>query len=292
MIITAESGASKTDWIIDGTPFRTKGINCSVMSEREIASVVSAIAGHVRSSMESDRAGNGVSLWFYGAGLVSDGQVRKMTEVLQEFFPGAAVHCASDLLAAARALWGDEPGIVAILGTGSNSCSYNGKYITANVLPGGYILGDEGGGVSLGRKFISDYIKELVPDDLAEEFRSAYRLKYPDIVDSVYKGQNPAGFLASFAPFIIEAAGRSAYAETLVRENLRSFVTRSLLSYRQDGAAMRVGVAGSVGYVCRSFLEELGTEYGMDFCRFIQSPITALADYHSRKNSNFASVSH
>ena len=292
MIITAESGASKTDWIIDGTPFRTKGINCSVMSEREIASVVSAIAGHVRSSMESDRAGNGVSLWFYGAGLVSDGQVRKMTEVLQEFFPGAAVHCASDLLAAARALWGDEPGIVAILGTGSNSCSYNGKYITANVLPGGYILGDEGGGVSLGRKFISDYIKELVPDDLAEEFCSAYRLKYPDIVDSVYRGQNPAGFLASFAPFIIEAAGRSVYAETLVRENLRSFVTRSLLAYRQDGVAMRVGVAGSVGYVCRRFLEELGTEYGMDFCRFIQSPIAALADYHSRKNSNFASVSH
>ena len=287
MVITAESGASKTDWIIDGWRIRTKGINFSVMSEEDISSVVACVANEVRLELDPSSA-SGVKVYFYGAGLVSDMQKTAMSGILEKFFPGASVECASDLLAAARALWGNGPGVVAILGTGSNSCVYNGSYITANVCPGGYILGDEGGGSALGRKFLADYIKGLVPEDVAESFREHYHLKYPDIVNAVYKSANPAGFLASFAPFIIETAADEQYMERLVIENLRDFITRSLLAYRHDGEILKTGVAGSVGLACSRWLQSLGSEYGIDFCKYISSPVESLADYHSGKASVFA----
>ena len=286
MTITAESGASKTDWIADGRAFRTKGINFSVMSVKDITSVVAWAAGEIHAMQKASP--EPVRIYFYGAGIVSEEQSGKMSGILRDFFPGASVECASDLLAAARALWGDSPGIVAILGTGSNSCSYNGNYITGNVRPGGYILGDEGGGAALGKRFISDYVKGLVPENLARKFEERYPLKYSDIVNSVYRGPNPAGFLASFAPFIIEAAYTDAYAGNLVSDNLRSFITRSLMSYRKDDGTMQVGVAGSIGTACMNMLESLGKEYGIDFCKFITSPIEELAAYHLRKNSIFA----
>ena len=284
MVITAESGASKTDWIVEGRPFRTKGINFSVMSVRDITSVVSYAANEIRNLTAGDDSP--VSLFFYGAGLVSEVNINAMTDILTDFFPGAHVECASDLLAAARALWGDDPGIVAILGTGSNSCRYNGRRIIGNVRPGGYILGDEGGGVSIGKRFISDYIKDLVPESLASMFSERYKLKYADIVGSVYKGQNPAGFLASFAPFVIETAGESNYSGKVVRDSFREFIVRSLLPYRSGDERMEVGVAGSVGYACRDMLMALGEEYNIGFCRFMASPIESLAAYHSDRRGH------
>lgn len=290
MTITAESGASKTDWVVDARQIRTKGINFSVMSYDDISSVVACVANEIRDSFHFDIARNiPVCVNFYGAGLVSDENRRTMAGILEDFFPGASIECASDLLAAARALWGDEPGIVAILGTGSNSCSYNGRSITGNIRPGGYILGDEGGGASLGRRFLSDYIKNLVPERVADKFRSQFPLRYPDIVEAVYKGPNPAGFLASFAPMIIGMADRDSYCERILKENLEAFVTRSLLPYRIAGAQMRVGVVGSIGLACSGWLQKIGGRYGIEFCKYISAPIDSLADYHSRKNSNFAS---
>lgn len=291
MIITAESGASKTDWIIDGKRFRTKGINCSVMSADDIASVVACLADGI-GGMEGIRQEreSRIQVNFYGAGLVTEDQKKKMAGILDGFFPGAEIKCDSDLLAAARALWGDSPGIAAILGTGSNSCSYNGSYITENVRPGGYVLGDEGGGAALGRMFLSDYIKDMVPSGLAERFREEYKLKYSDIVTSVYRSPNPAGFLASFAPFIIDSASGNEYSANLVKANLEAFVTRSLLRYRKEGGTLHAGVVGAVGTACRQWLADIGEKYDVDFCRFITSPIEALAEYHSRKNPIFASA--
>lgn len=284
MTIVAESGASKTDWMVGGRLIRTKGINFSVMSREDISSVVACLAKEVGDRVSEDKE---ISIFFYGAGLVSDIQKENMGEILKAFFPGASVECSSDLLAAARALWGDSPGIVAILGTGSNSCSYDGVRITANVRPGGYILGDEGGGAALGRLFMADYIKNLTPQHLSEKFREQYRLDYADIVNSVYKSPNPAGFLASFAPFIIEAAGKDAYCRKLVTENIRAFITRSLLSYRQGDEELEVGVAGSVGMACSGWLETIGKDYNVNFRKFISSPAEALTDYHMKRLGSY-----
>lgn len=274
MTIVAESGASKTDWMVGGRLIRTKGMNFSVMSREDISSVVACVAKEIASEDSV------VSVFFYGAGLVSEPQKASMGEIIRGYFPGASVECASDLLAAARALWGDSAGIVAILGTGSNSCSYDGARITANVRPGGYILGDEGGGAALGRLFMADYIKNLTPRHLSEKFREQYRLDYADIVNAVYKSPNPAGFLASFAPFIIDAAGKDSYCRSLVEKNLTAFITRSLLSYRMVDETLEVGVVGSVGMACSGWLENIGKDHNVIFRKFISSPVEALSAYH------------
>ena len=278
MTIVAESGASKTDWMVGGRLIRTKGMNFSVMSREDISSVVACVAKEIASEDSV------VSVFFYGAGLVSEPQKASMGEIIRGYFPGASVECASDLLAAARALWGDSAGIVAILGTGSNSCSYDGARITANVRPGGYILGDEGGGAALGRLFMADYIKNLTPRHLSVKFREQYRFDYADIVNAVYKSPNPAGFLASFAPFIIDAAGKDSYCRSLVEKNLTAFITRSLLSYRMVDETLEVGVVGSVGMACSGWLENIGKDHNVIFRKFISSPIEALSAYHMDRN--------
>ena len=278
MTIVAESGASKTDWMVGGRLIRTKGMNFSVMSREDISSVVACVAKEIASEDSV------VSVFFYGAGLVSEPQKASMGEIIRGYFPGASVECASDLLAAARALWGDSAGIVAILGTGSNSCSYDGARITANVRPGGYILGDEGGGAALGRLFMADYIKNLTPRHLSVKFREQYRFDYADIVNAVYKSPNPAGFLASFAPFIIDAAGKDSYCRSLVEKNLTAFITRSLLSYRLSDETLEVGVVGSVGMACSGWLENIGKDHNVIFRKFISSPVEALSAYHMDRN--------
>ena len=283
MTIIAESGATKTDWLVDGKPFRTGGINLSVMTDGDIRDSVAEAANVIAEQCVQGSSKSAAELYFYSAGMVSDRDRQRMSEIIAEVFPGAEVECASDLLAAARALWGDAPGVVAILGTGSNSCRYDGVSVTDNVRPGGYILGDEGGGAALGKRFLSDYIKNLMPETVAEKFRARYPMEYHDIVDAVYRGANPAGFMASFAPFIMEKAAEEPYLQNLVRENLRSFISRSLLTYKNQDEKLSVGVVGSVGAACREMLLELGPEYGLDFCRFIASPINALADYHSSR---------
>ena len=278
MTIVAESGASKTDWMVGGRLIRTKGMNFSVMSQEDISSVVACVAKEIASEDSV------VSVFFYGAGLVSEPQKASMGEIIRGYFPGASVECASDLLAAARALWGDSAGIVAILGTGSNSCSYDGARITANVRTGGYILGDEGGGAALGRLFMADYIKNLTPRHLSVKFREQYRFDYADIVNAVYKSPNPAGFLASFAPFIIDAAGKDSYCRSLVEKNLTAFITRSLLSYRLSDETLEVGVVGSVGMACSGWLENIGKDHNVIFRKFISSPVEALSAYHMDRN--------
>ncbi len=291
MTIIAESGATKTDWVCGGVSLRTRGINLSVMTDADVSAVVAEAAGKLLASCPGMDAGTlrqgGVSrVFFYGAGLVSEDSGRRLRRILTEHFGPAAMEFSSDLMASARALWGMSPGVVAILGTGSNCCVYDGEKIVMSVRPGGFILGDEGGGVSLGRLFIADYIKNLVPEGLAREFHEEYGLDYPKIVEAVYRGSNPSGFLASFAPFIVKAAERYGYAHDLLKENFRSFITRALLSCRSGDGDMEVGVSGSFGCACRTLLEELGGEYGVRFVKFVPSPIKILPGFH--ENYNFA----
>ncbi len=281
--LIVESGATKTDWLCGDMHVRTKGINLAVMSDNDIRTVVEDA---VDALTGAGQAGDVEELFFYGAGIVSEKSSERLRAVFSEYFPDAAMEFASDLMAAARALWADRPGVVAILGSGSNSGSYDGKRIVKNVKPGGYILGDEGGGVSVGRRFIADFIKDLLPPSLRDEFAEEYRLDYEKVVDAVYKGRNPSGFLASFAPFVVQRAERNEYARKIVTDNFRNFIERALLAYRRPGEDMEAGVTGAFGCSCRPLLEALGREYGIYFVKFIDSPIKVLSGYH--ENYNFA----
>lgn len=275
MIIIAESGATKTDWRAlhdDGTvtSVQTEGLNPMMMSHEEMGRIIGMAVPAV--NPEGKRVER---IFFYGAGLVSPEAGAAISSVLDLWCPFAEVGFHTDMEAAGRAVFGDGDGVVAIMGTGSNSCFWQEGKIVSNIRPGGFILGDEGSGAALGRMFLSDYVKGLVPDELAALFEKTYGLDYAGIVKGVYRSEAPSRFVASFARFVYENRN-GAYAAGLIERNIRDFLERSLSRY----GCGRVGVAGSFGFACREELERLGKEYGLEFVRFVPAPIDGLVEYH------------
>ena len=171
--------------------------------------------------------------------------------------------------------------VVAIMGTGSNSCLYDNGSIVRNIRPGGYILGDEGGGASFGKAFLADFVKGLLPPEIEEELVAETGLDYAKVVRKVYKEPAASAFMASFAPFIMKRI-EHPYMYRLVYECLESFVVRALSRYSSDDEpfALKVGVVGSLGCGCREILVKIGREHGLEFVKFLKSPIDELVKYH------------
>ena len=243
MVIIAESGATKTEWRSvgnDGTACsaRTAGMNPS-----------SYDADHMNSAVEHampalNPGGEKVDkIFFYGAGLVTTASVVPVRNALQKWCPDAVIDFRGDLIAAARALFGDQEGIVAIMGTGSNSCFYRDGKIVLNYRPGGFILGDEGSAAYLGKTFMSDIIKGRVPLSVGNIFREEYSLPYQEIVENVYRKPGAAAFLGSFAPFILKNIDEpSGYLRPLLESCIDSFMQTALNRYKENYGVNKVGV--------------------------------------------------
>ena len=264
LTLLADAGGTKTSWVLTGgdevLKYKASGINLAVMPKEAVLSAVLEAAD----MMGAENAAAVGKIRYYGAGVIDSRNILILDSVLKNVFPGAEAVYGSDLLAAAEAGLGDSCGIVCILGTGSNSGVYDGRKIVSNIRPGGYILGDEGSGSALGKMLLADYVKGMLPESISEKFAS-----------------EPAGYLASFAPFVLSCRGDS-YADGLVERNLRNFIERSVLPYGLD--SYDIAVAGSVGTECRAELERLGGEYGLKFIRFVKNPVDVLATRMSEEN--------
>ena len=275
MKLIIESGSTKTDWrsvADDGKVigFRTSGINPLLQSEDDIRSVMA------KAIPEVNPQGRTIDeVFFYGAGVLSPAFAEPLVSLLATWCPLARIECETDLTAAARALFGDGSGVAVILGTGSNSCLWENGKAVSTIRTGGFILGDEGSGAVLGKMFLSDYIKGLVPEPLKSMFDKEYGLDYASIVTRVYRQEAPSRFLASFARFIMDNK-ENEYAAGLVRRNIRDFMERVLVRYGES----RIGVVGAFGVACMEELIEIGQEYGLEFVRFVQSPADELVKYH------------
>ncbi len=286
MIIVVESGATKTAWRAvwdDGSvrAVQTAGLSPTCLDLEHTQGIVR------KAIPELNPEGRHVDeIFFYGAGLVSPESYAPIQEALQMWCPLAEVHFYSDILAAARALFGDGSGIVAIMGTGSNSCLYENGEITRNIRPGGFILGDEGSGVALGRAFLADLIKGLVPTVIEEDFNREFGLDYPQIIRKVYKEQAASAFMASLAPFILARKGEG-YIDRLIESCLESFMERALERYADNASeeiSSKVGVVGSFGCACEEMLRSLSERHPLEFVRFIKSPIDELVTYHRSRH--------
>lgn len=286
MIIIVESGATKTDWRAAGAGMepvavKTAGMNLATMTPEVVGTIVSEAIGAFR---EAGVEGKVERIHFYAAGLLTrEGEkvpsmAAGLDSVLKVSFPDAEIEYASDLLDAARAVCGHKPGIAAILGTGSNSCFYDGVKIIKNVRSAGFILGDEGGGARLGKMFMSDFLKGLVPEPIAGEFASAFEVDYMTVVKNVYRGDAPSKYLGAFAPWILERYDSCEYVKNLVDSNFRDFIERALKQY--DLASYPVGVVGGFGYAHREILKKVAEPYGIRFSTIIPAPMEGLVDYH------------
>lgn len=275
MIVIADGGSTKVDWraLSDNGAVKgitTPGINPVFLTEDQIFESFTTKLSTL--PVEEVR-----EVWYYGAGVVSDETKAAICGALKRVFPVAECHADSDLMAAARALCGNEPGIACILGTGSNSCFYDGTSIAANVRAGGFILGDEASGAWFGKQLLSDFVKGLLPQNLNSELVRRYGLDYPTIVQKVYRDPLPSRYLASFLPFIGEYANHP-YCRNLLRRGFEAFLTRNVAQY--DYRRYPVNFTGSVAWVFRDHLESCLKALGMRPGTIVKKPADLLAKYH------------
>ncbi len=275
MMLIAESGSTKTAWCFSDRTiqkqFTTSGANPFFMDTDDMVK-------EWKNSPVIHLPGKVTSVFFYAAGVVNAEKAEVIKKALQVFFPEAEISVQTDLLAAARATLGNEEGIACILGTGSNSCSYNGKEITAHVPPLGYILGDEGSGAVLGRQLIGDYLKKIMPEEIRQLFQNSYGMEYGNFLDRVYRYEKPNMYLAGFVPFLKKNI-RHEYCTQLVNNAFDSFLTRNVAQY-EGYKTQPVGFAGSVAWHFQKQLKAVFRNRKLHLGKIVKDPLLNLMNYH------------
>lgn len=276
MLLIADSGSTKTTWGVWDKErlvrsVKTAGINPYYQEESDIAATIGKELSPALDGLAIDR------VCFYGAGCAFEEKNRLVARAINRYIE-APVEVASDLVAAARALCGLRPGIACILGTGSNSCLYDGRRIVEQVSPLGFILGDEGSGAVLGKLFVGDCLKRQLPEALAREFLERYELTPALLLDKVYKRPFPNRFLASLSPFIHEHLDEPAVYQ-LVYRSFRDFFSRNVRMYT-DYEAYEAGFVGSVAYYYEEVLRAAAASLGVRVGKIMREPMAALALYH------------
>ncbi|MEY8686382.1 ATPase [Bacteroides sp. AN502(2024)] len=279
MILIADSGSTKTDWCVveNGVLLQqifTKGTNPFFQSEEEISNEIETVLLPQLRAQELD------AVYFYGAGCVPDKISMVHRAITKHLKVKGDVEVSTDMLAAARGLCGHRPGIACIMGTGSNSCYYNGKEIVANVSPLGFILGDEGSGACLGKLLVGDILKNQMTPELKEKFLSQFNLTPGEIIDRVYRQPFPNRFLASLSPFLAQNLNEPC-VHTLVLSSFKAFLKRNVMQY--DYRHNKVHFIGSVAFYYKDILLKAAQEMGIQPGTITKSPMEGLIKYHHEK---------
>lgn len=285
--LIADSGSTKTDWCLlkDKSVwerFTTNGINPVTMSKKNCVMVIENELKPILSShygMEEDDSSLDkyqLVLNYYGAGC-SGMYADNLKEVILESLPNTNIEINTDLLGAARAMFGRSEGIACILGTGSNSGVFDGKTLTDNISPMGFILGDEGGGTSLGKRFLNALYKRRLPLSLKRAFEEEMQMTLFDVIENVYRKPYANRFLASFSPFIHEHISEpSVY--NLVSENFQSFFQNCVKPYHRP--ELPIGIVGSIAFVYEDCLREAARKEGLQIQHLVCKPMNSLIKYH------------
>ncbi|MBD1430299.1 N-acetylglucosamine kinase [Sphingobacterium litopenaei] len=278
MIIIADGGSTKTNWcLLDDNQkkiyFNTEGYNPYFVDSDYI---VSSLKKGLPNDLPLDKI---QEVNYYGAGVHNDEKAKIVSDAFRELFPNAKIEIGHDLLAAARALLGKETGFAAILGTGTNTCIYDGEKITHNISSAAYILGDEGSGSYIGKKLLTDFVRDLMPEDVAEVFYNTYKLTKDEIMDSVYTKPLANRFCASFSKFVYDNNVNIEYTRKIVDDAFEAFFS-NLVSKYPNYQSYTFNCIGSVGYNFRNVLEDKATQYGMKVGKILRSPIDDLVQFH------------
>lgn len=275
MIIIADSGSTNTTWnLVDkisrqAESITTSGINPLYQTEESILSLLNE---EFKPGLIPDR------IYFYGAGCINPSVNSIVNKALQQYFRCNHVEVDSDLVAAARALCQRSAGIACILGTGSNSCYYNGSEIVRHVSPLGFMLGDEGSGAVLGRKLVADVLKNQLPADITAAFFNRYAFTAHEIIERVYKKPFPNRFLSQFTLFIQEHIGEENI-RNIVSSGFTDFFNRNVRQY-PEAKSRPVHFTGSIAFNFQEILKETAASLGYETGIITASPNEGLIRYH------------
>lgn len=278
MIIIADGGSTKTNWCLidnEGTKiyFNTEGYNPYFV---DTPGIVASLEKSLPDTLPRTEV---TEVYYYGAGCSVPEKVAIVERAMRQVFSSSRVYVGHDLLAAARALLGRDIGFAAILGTGTNTCLYNGKDVELNIDSLGYFLGDEGSGSFIGKRLLRDFMRGYLPDGLQEAFKEQYGLTNEEIFDHLYNQPLPNRFLASFSKFAYDHNNIS-YCREIVYDGFETFFQNLVMHY-PNYQNYSFNCVGSVGYNFRDVLEQIAKNHGMEVGKIIRSPIDDLVHYHT-----------
>lgn len=280
MILIADGGSTKADWIAlnsDKTQFfktRTKGLNPAILSEEKL---YSRVVQNFELFQHKEKI---KEIYFYGAGCGTSEPTALLKRVFESIFTQAKVCVKEDMLAAVYATSGGEESIVCILGTGSNSCYYDGKKTHQNVVSLGYILMDEASGNYFGKQLLIDYFYKKMPDEIATAFEKSYDLSPDQIKQNLYQKESPNAYLGNFAEFMFQFK-KSDYMHKLIKKGFTTFFEYRILPFNKP-ATIPIYFIGSIAHFFKPILEEVATTYGLRIKGVLQRPIANLIAYHQQ----------
>jgi glucosamine kinase len=280
MILIADSGSTKTDWNMitaDSTieKVQTLGFNPMYQDTEEIYTELATAL------LPNLKVVNPSAIYFYGAGCSSPDRNKLVADALQRAFPNSEIHVDHDLLSAARAVCGHNPGIACILGTGSNTCLYDGTNITDNVPSLGFLLGDEGSGACLGKMLIKAYLYRELPDELAMSLKNTYDVSKESVLNAVYREPMPNRYMATFAKFVYDKRKNPAIKEVIYTA-FEEFFERHVMKY-EGHMELPINFVGSIAYYFGDNLKFVAKKYGLHIGTIIQSPSEGLIRFHQEQ---------
>ncbi|MCX6234133.1 MAG: hypothetical protein NT175_05315 [Bacteroidetes bacterium] len=277
MILIADSGATKTDWAIihnidEIRTAQTIGFNPYFIKSEGI---LEELEKNLYPFLDNSKVN---AVHFYGAGCSTPKNCDIVSSALEDFFRNADIQVEHDLLGSARALCGHKEGIACILGTGSNSCYYDGKEIKENVSSMGFVLADEGSGAYMGKQLVRDYFLEEMPANIRDKFENKYHLTLETTLDAVYNKPRPNRFLASFAYFLSENI-HEPYITELIKNAFNNFLRFQVMKYSRY-KDLSLNAVGSIAIQFKKLLKEVAEEKGIKTGKILQTPMDGLVCYH------------
>ncbi|MDE6768288.1 MAG: ATPase [Muribaculaceae bacterium] len=276
--LIADAGSTKVEWALlkaDGevaTSFVSDGLNVLLAHPDVVKKTFLEVSHRLPKDVKVEE------VHYYGAGCATDEICSKTKEAIAEIWSDADISVASDLLGAARSLFGKRKGIACILGTGSNSCLYDGSVIVSQIPSLGYVLGDEGSGAALGKRLGSDTFKNQLPESIREKFLETYGLTLPSILDNIYRNPSPNKFLASLVPFLHDNLW-NPYIYSLVLKELTKFVARNVAMY--PGAhTLDLSFTGAIAFHFAKILREAAESLGYRVTSIAETPMEGLLEFH------------
>jgi glucosamine kinase len=274
--LIADSGSTKAEWcLIDGKKkktFFTQGLSPYFLSIEQIQKILEQELKTKMKQVEPDE------VFFYGTGCSNPNNVTLVKKALQKVFKKAKISVDHDLMGAAKALCGKEKGIACILGTGSNSCFYNGKKIIKNSPGLGYVLGDEGSGAYLGKKVIQYFLYNTFDEDLMDRFKAKFNTNNNEILEAVYKKPLPNRYLANFTIFLAENRGHYM-VENIIEDGFNDFFFNHIYKYRESWT-LPINFIGSVAFGFKDVLKEMCSSYELQLGTVLKKPMDGLIKYH------------
>ncbi len=274
--LIADSGSTKTDWcLLDGNKkikVVTQGISPYFLNSSQLSEILRIeLLPKLKKKLPQE-------VFYYGTGCSNPANVAMIKKSIKSVFPDAKINVDHDLSGAARALCGNEKGIACILGTGSNSCYYNGKKIVKNSPGLGYVLGDEGSGAYLGKNVLRHYLYNTFDPDLMDRFNTTYKLTRSEILDDVYKKPLANRYLAGFAGFLVDNRGHYMI-ENIIEDGINDFFYNHLYKYTESWK-YPIHFTGSIAYGFRDVLKSLCDAYELELGKVLKAPMEGLIEYH------------